>query len=527
MREGHPFFCCAGWREDLLSFGDDRRAYEFLAVLAHELRNPLAAISGSIVLLDRPDAAAQLPWIREVLRRQTAYAVRLIDDLLDVSRIIEGKFKIQLAPADLAEIVHRAVEDVRDLIDERRHRLEVRVAREPMRLMADAMRLEQILVNLLTNAAKYTDPGGRIELTAGCEGAEYAVRVRDSGIGIKADMLPRLFDLFAQGDGSHLRARGGLGIGLALVKRLAELHGGTITAASDGPGQGSQFVLRLPADQRIEPPAPAPAQPHVRRTRPLRVLVVDDNEDAARTLSIILEQSGCEVRTAFSGRQALEAAPQWRPEAALLDLALPDVDGCELGSRLRAIPGLEHVALVAVSGYGQEADRLRTSELGFGLHLLKPVDVPALMGFLAEVSAEGTAASDPPPGPPPPAGKRTYRILVIDDSRLIARLTDATLSAERHEVITAADGPHGIEEARRAKPDVVLCDLRLTDAMDGFAVARALRSDPTTRAVRLFAVSGYDSPEHVALARDAGFDDLLPKPLDPARLSRLLAAERS
>jgi PAS domain S-box-containing protein len=360
----------------------DRRKDEFLAMLAHELRNPLAAITNAVRLsrsgqLDEQDLA----WIQEMLDRQLDLVGRLVDDLLDVARITQGRLDLKLEIAPLSEIVNRAVEAVRPMIDRARHQLTVKFSPERMWVNADRSRLQQVLVNLLTNAAK---------VQVSSDGGDAVIAVRDSGIGIGREMLPKVFDMFAQAEQGLARSQGGLGIGLTLVRRLVEGHGGYAEAHSSGPGQGSTFTIRLPLVQRAEA---APTAPQVRtkdadrgpiRTdgQPLRVLVVDDNRDGAQTLARLLRISGHETEVAFDGRAALEAAKRTKPQLALLDIGLPGMDGYELAQRLRK----DHadIYLAAVSGYGQAADRQRAKEAGFDQHFVKPVKLEALLQLLGD-----------------------------------------------------------------------------------------------------------------------------------------------
>jgi two-component system CheB/CheR fusion protein len=364
----------------------DRRKDEFLATLAHELRNPLAPLRNGLALLRlqrRGDPAVE--QVSGMMERQVQLMARLIDDLLDVSRITRGKIELRKGPVDLAAAAAQAVEAARPLIEERGHRLEVALPPAPVRLEADAARLEQVLSNLLNNAAKYTEPGGRIALTAERHGGEVVIRVKDSGIGIRPEMLPRVFDLFQQADRVEGRVSEGLGIGLTLVRRLVELHGGRVTAHSQGPGRGSEFVVRLPL------PAEAPRAGAGRAARgPVkapgrRVLVVEDNPDAAESLALLLRAAGHEVRVAADGPAALEAAAAFRPQVVLLDIGLPKMDGYEVARRLRRGAGRDGLLLVALSGYGQEEDRRRSRAAGFDAHLVKPADLDALQELLAEL----------------------------------------------------------------------------------------------------------------------------------------------
>jgi PAS domain S-box-containing protein len=366
----------------------DRRKNEFLAMLSHELRNPMAPIRNSaqvIRLLGSVDPNVQRA--AEMIERQVGQMTRLVDDLLDVSRIASGKVRLQKELIELSTVVASAVETSRPLIDRRRHQLTVNLCPEPVLLHGDMTRLSQVLANILNNAAKYTEEGGRINLTVELGETEAAVRVRDDGMGIPPETLPHIFDLFAQGDRSLARSEGGLGIGLSLVKELVEMHGGRVEAFSGGRGRGSEFVVRLPvlpssglADELR--PMVTPTQPD----QALHVLVVDDNVDSADSLATLLRMSGHRVRQAYSGPAALEAVAQHRPNVVLLDIGLPDIDGYEVARRLRQRPELADVRLVAVTGYGQDNDLQRSREAGFAAHLVKPVDLRRLQEILTALA---------------------------------------------------------------------------------------------------------------------------------------------
>ena len=369
----------------------DRRKDEFLALLAHELRNPLAPIRTSLQTLKLAGSDAVVAGrAREMMERQVDHLVRLVDDLLDVSRIMRGKVDLRRERVDLAAVVSRAVETARPLIEAGRHELTVEVPPDPVRLDADPVRLAQVLGNLLTNAAKYTEPGGRIRLTVETTSGEVTIRVRDTGIGIPADMLDRVFDPFVQTDVARGRSQGGLGLGLALVRSLVELHGGTVAARSDGPGRGSEFTIRLPMpadDGRQtsgEAETPSAPSPH---PAGLRVLVVDDNRDAADSLAMLLKLKGHDVRVTYDGTAALTAA-SFQPDLVFLDLGMPGMDGYEVARRLRQLPEGQRCLLAALTGWGQEEDRRRTREVGFDRHLVKPVD-PAELSALLEALAGG------------------------------------------------------------------------------------------------------------------------------------------
>jgi PAS domain S-box-containing protein len=363
-----------------------RRKDEFLAMLSHELRNPLAPIMNAVQLLGLQKDEGQLQQqARTIIERQVGQLTRLVDDLLEVSRITTGRIHLHQERIALNGIVEHAVETVRPLIEQRRHALKLTLSPQPIWLYADAARLEQVVVNLLTNAAKYTDERGHIFLSVQQEGDEAVLRVRDSGVGIAPELLPRIFDLFTQAERSLDRSQGGLGIGLCLVQRLVEMHRGRVEANSSL-GRGSEFVVRLPV---VLTPAlsPSPSTEKAQPTGPsLRVLVVDDNADAAQTLAMLLKASGHNVRTAHDGPTALEAALDYRPNVVLLDLGLPGMNGIEVAKRLRQQPVLGKVVLVAMTGYGQEADRRRSLEAGFDHHLVKPADFGTVERILATVS---------------------------------------------------------------------------------------------------------------------------------------------
>jgi CheY-like chemotaxis protein len=331
--------------------------------------------------------------MRQMAERQVWHMARLLDDLLDVARISQGRFELRQEPVEIGAALAGAAESVRPLCVERRQGLEVLGPAGPLWVQADPTRLEQVLTNLLNNAAKYTDPGGRIRLRAEAAGAQVVIRVQDSGIGIAPAMLPRIFELFVQGERRLTRSAGGVGIGLSLVKQLVELHGGRVEAFSPGAGQGSEFVVRLPAltgagpVRAVGPTLQAGGQAPGAGLPGLRLLVVDDNVDAADGLAMLLRLSGHEVGVAYDGPSAVRVAPTLRPQVVLLDLGLPGMDGYEVARRLRAQPELKGTYLVAVTGWGQPEDRQRSKEMGFDRHLVKPVNPPLLAQLLAEVKA--------------------------------------------------------------------------------------------------------------------------------------------
>jgi signal transduction histidine kinase len=382
----------------------DRHKDEFLAMLAHELRNPLAPIHNAIALMHRTSLSdPQLIWSRDVIGRQLAHLTRLVDDLLDVSRITRGKINLNKEVSELAILVARTVETVQPLFEERGHTLSVEIPEGVLAVLGDPTRLTQALGNVLSNAAKYTDRGGLITLVAAQTGTEVEIRVRDNGIGIPPDLMPMIFNLFTQLDRTSGPAQSGLGIGLALVQRLVEMHGGSVTAHSDGPGRGSEFVIRLPlfisdspgTDQQLNKLASLEQSMNAEGTTRTqrRILVADDNNDALESLATLLQLSGHEVYTAANGALALESAEQHRPEVALLDIGMPKLDGYEVARRIRAQPWGARITLVALTGWGQDSDRRRSQEAGFDSHLVKPLDLDKLTELLATLPSAGGAVA--------------------------------------------------------------------------------------------------------------------------------------
>ena len=311
--------------------------------------------------------------------------VRLIDDLLDVSRITSGKIRLKKEFVDTANILDQAIESVRPLIEERKHELIVSFERDALPIRADPTRIEQIVVNLLTNAAKYTESGGRIWLTAEQQGKHVVIKVRDNGIGIPPEKLPDMFKLFSQGERSIARSEGGLGIGLTIVRKLAEMHDGSVTASSDGTGKGSEFVVFLPVARRPQTRTSATEASSNKVKKGSRILVVDDNVDTVNGLAQLLELLGNDIQVAHDGKKAIETARTFRPEFVLLDIGLPGMDGYEVASLLRKDDSCKHTVIIAVSGYGQEEDRRRSREAGFDHHLVKPVDFDTLTTLLGRL----------------------------------------------------------------------------------------------------------------------------------------------
>ncbi len=385
----------------------DRHKDEFLAMLAHELRNPLAPIHNAVELMRmKPLEDPQLTWAREVIARQLTSLTRLVDDLLDVSRITRGKINLTRQAVELEGLISRAVETVQPLFDEHRHQLTLELPDSSVKVFGDATRLSQVIANVLGNAAKYTDEGGQISLTAKVRGTDVEIRIRDNGIGIRQELLPHVFELFTQLDRTDGRTQGGLGIGLALVQRLVQMHGGEVSATSEGPGKGSEFVIRLPLLRREAEPVDAQPERTAEEVAPSgsemasavaplvtasaarlarRILIADDNNDALESLATLLQLSGHEVYTATNGGTALQSAERHQPEVVLLDIGMPLLDGYEVAKRIRAQPWGQRITLVALTGWGQDSDRRRSREAGFDSHLVKPLDLETLTDLLARL----------------------------------------------------------------------------------------------------------------------------------------------
>jgi PAS domain S-box-containing protein len=364
------------------------RQDEFLAMLSHELRNPLAPIRSATHILKLNGSENPLQQRAcDVIERQVATLTRLVNDLMEVSRVVTGRIRLDVETMDFCGGVRHALETVLPLMDGQRHNVTLSIGDGPIWVSADATRLEQVAVNLLTNAAKFTEPGGRIGVSVEREHDHAVLRVRDSGVGIAPEMLAHVFDLFAQAERSLARSQGGLGIGLSLVQHLIALQGGMVEARSDGPGHGSEFIVRLPiAPAPDEQAKPTPPFPDDRGTKGLRVLVVDDNEDGCTMLAEVLRLQGYDVQLAFTGTAGLEVAATWRPDVVLLDIGLPELDGFEIARRLRGHPSTKGMKLIAVSGYGSARDIELGREAGFDAHLVKPVQMAELEKLLASAS---------------------------------------------------------------------------------------------------------------------------------------------
>ena len=377
----------------------DRRKDEFLATLAHELRNPLAPIrQAAAVAAHEGTTPEQIRWSHSVIERQAAHMARLLDDLLDVSRITRGRLEVRRKRIALRGVVEAAVETARPVIDAGRHALSIDLPGEPLMLDADALRISQVLGNLLTNAAKYSERPGTIRLTAERVGEEVVIRVVDNGIGLAPADLPKIFEMFAQVNPTLDRKEAGLGIGLALSKALVELHGGTLEGRSEGLGKGSEFTVRLQLAspeqvQRTSSGSPVvPAETTPPATGSLRILLADDNRDACESLKMLLAIDGHEVRVAYDGESALATLAEFHPDIALLDIGMPKMNGYELATEIRRQPWSQDIQLVAVTGWGQSSDRQRALEAGFDAHFVKPVDFTELQAFCASVAPRTTGA---------------------------------------------------------------------------------------------------------------------------------------
>jgi PAS domain S-box-containing protein len=376
---------------------EGKETTEFLAMLGHELRNPLAPIRNAVeIMRAREVKDPSVKWARDLIDRQVSHLSRLVDDLLDVGRIGSGKVTLRKEPLDLGLLVSRAVDAARPSLEERKHTLSLILPNEPLRVEGDATRLSQVALNLINNAAKYTPRGGRVWVTLRRAEGQAILTVRDNGIGMAPDLVPRVFDLFVQGERGLDRSEGGLGIGLTLVHKLVADHGGTVVADSAGQGKGSEFTVRLPALDRPPVEATASAEPPAAGRRPegRRILIVDDSADSAESMALLLQIWGHDVHVASDGPHALAVAAECRPEVVLLDIGLPGMTGYEVARRLRELPDMADAVLVATTGYGQDEDRKHSREAGFALHLVKPVQPDLLQKVFADLERSRTKARE-------------------------------------------------------------------------------------------------------------------------------------
>lgn len=515
----------------------DRRKDEFLATLAHELRNPLAPVRTGLEILKLAGDDERGRAARDTMERQINHMVRLVDDLLDVSRVSSGKVALKHDYGTLRSIFDLALETSLPLIEGARHRLDVTLASESLVVYGDLTRLAQVLSNLLNNAAKYTPDGGRISLSAAERDGYIVVQVSDTGMGIPSDMLPKVFDLFTQVGRTVDRSQGGLGIGLSLVKRLVEMHGGTVSAESAGAGAGSTFTVRLPASRVVNEHAPSPTattSSNARNGASRKVLIVDDNVDAADTLSTLLGILQHETRITHSGTEALAEAPTFGPDIVFLDIGLPGMNGYEVARRLRSDGNLHDVVLVALTGWGTEEDRRKSIEAGFDCHLTKPIDQAALQEAIAKCS-RASGSIPPPPCPESQAagasplrdggGEKTpcsRRILVVDDNRDSADLLGRMLKLLGHDVRTAYDGLSALDAAAEFRPDAAFLDVGLPQ-LNGYDVCRRMREQPWGREMLILALTGWSQDEDRRRSREAGFDHHLVKPVDLSKVKQILA----
>ncbi len=494
---------------------EQRNKDRFLALLGHELRNPLAVLTAVSSLLAFCGDDARRAQITAMLTRQVRILNRLVDDLIDLTRITKGLTELRLEPVDVTHALESAVAAVRGIVEERNHELLLTVSSRADYVLADPVRLEQMVVNLLTNAARYTTPGGRIELSAAREVDQVVIRCRDNGIGIAPEMQTRIFQPFSRSPDALTYPSSGLGMGLPIVQNLARLHGGSISVFSAGADHGSEFTLRLPAAGR--PPATAtagwdrPADRPMRVARPLQVFVVDDNHDVALALALELERAGHKVHRFADGEAVQSAAAATRPDAVLLDIGLPGTSGYEVAAALRRQPSLANTLIVAISGFPREADEGRPRGQ-FDRYFLKPVNVRDLLAVLDE-HARATASND------------GFRILIIDDNADLAEATREFLGVMGHDVAVAANASQALETARATPPRIVLCDARLPD-MPGPELARRLRCLPGMRKALIAILSAFSAAD-IPMPRPRrgqrpAVDLFLSKPLTAGKLAALL-----
>jgi CheY-like chemotaxis protein/two-component sensor histidine kinase len=489
---------------------------EFLAVLAHELRNPLAPMRLAVEMLrmnTAPDPHAAL----DVIDRQIRQMTRLVDELMDVARIARHRIEIAKDRVELTEIMHQALDISLPALEAAGHRLTVKFPADPVNLTGDAQRLAQVFSHLLDNAAKYMTLGGHVSFIAQKKDGSAVVTVRDAGVGIASDALPHVFDLYTSVRGPDNRS-GGLGVELALVKELVELHGGTVTASSAGLGKGSEFVVTIPlmADARADRPRPVPS--HGDRESH-RILVVDDLKDTADSLAMLLRVRGNNVSTAYDGHDAIAIANEFHPEVVVLDIGLPGIDGYETAKRMRREEWARNAIFIAVTGWGQEKDRLDAAAAGFDHHFVKPVRPAELASCWQRLQKQR--------GLTPPSVERipqlSQRILVVDDQPDVADSIASVLRYLGADVGTAYDGRTALATIREFRPSIVFVDIHMP-GMSGLEVARELRSSPEYGELALIAVTGWEAPGNSQEMRNAGFDHSLTKPTDLNALEELLAS---
>ena len=504
-----------------------RRKDEFVATLAHELRNPLAPIRHALDALRLgAHRGAVDTGVIGMMDRQVSHMVRLIDELLEVSRITRGTIELQREPSDFRAILKSAMEASMPLLEANQHKVTVSLPDAPITLNADSVRLEQVFTNVLNNAAKFTNPNGAIDITAEVDDASatnphLVVRIRDNGIGMEQEHITRVFEMFSQATPAVGNFSGGLGIGLALAKALVELHGGTISASSAGRGRGSEFTIRLPLATQQTRRATHPSRQSPKLDLDgMRILIVDDNADAADSLVILLRLAGAEAHSTHDGAEGLAVARAWRPDVALLDIGMPGMNGLEVAAQMRSDPSLAHCTIVALTGWGKQEDRLRSLEAGMHHHLVKPVDFDALGRLLREIR-DGKAAAAPasPVASPPVSGRR---VLVVDDHVDSGESLAILLRHAGHLVEVSHDGHDALRKVESFDPEVVALDLGLPD-IDGFEVARRVRALEHASHPMLIALTGFGGSDVTRQAHDAGFDHHAVKPVDINQLLQLIA----
>lgn len=489
---------------------------DFLARLAHELRNPLAPMRLAVDMLQTntaPDPHTAL----DLLDRQVRHLTRLVDEMADVAQLARHDVKLATERVDLTEIMRAALDISLPALEAAGHRLTVKFPSTPIHIKADRERLTQVFSHLLDNATKFTTLGGLVWFSAQCAEDTAVVTVKDAGMGIAKESLPHVFDLFTPVDRKNVRSPGGLGVELAIVKEVVQLHGGSVHAASGGVGKGSEFIVKLPA---ISEPR-RDRTPAIQGTdrEALRILVVDDLKDTADSLAMLLRLRGNDVRAAYDGLDALQIAAEFKPEVVVLDIGLPGIDGYETARRMRRQPWGDSAIFIAVTGWGQEQDRLDAAAAGFDHHFVKPVRPAELANCWQRVKKRR--------GLTPPSmeriGPMKQRILVIDDHPDVADSIASVLRYLGADVGTAYDGPTGLATVESFMPSIVFVDIHMP-GMDGYEVARQLRASVDSRELSLIAVTGWDTSENMEQMRAAGFNHTLMKPTDLHALEELLAS---
>ncbi len=487
----------------------DRQKDEFLATLAHELRNPLAPIRNGLQVMKLSAGSLEdLEGLREMMERQVNQMAHLIDDLMDLSRISRGKISLQKQILNIADSIRDAIDASRPLINSHAHELACELPSEAVYVEADPTRLAQVISNILNNAAKYTERGGRIRLSARREADEVVITIEDNGVGIPEAMLPKVFDMFTQVDRSLEKSHGGLGIGLNIVSRLVKMHGGSVEAQSDGQDMGSRFVIRLPVSTVLATATMPVKNRHSEFSASRRILVVDDNVDGARSLAMMLQFTGNEVQVAHDGLQALSVAESFRPDVILMDIGMPKLNGYETCRRLRLEPWGRDIVIVAQTGWGTEDDQVKSHQAGFNFHMVKPIDPASLQRVLDAIDARDTSL-------------KNLRVLAVDDRRDAIFVLGKLLKIVGCDVRTATDGESALQIVKEFIPEVIFLDIEMP-GMSGIEMANIIRHDEALKSVALIAMTGHDSVEDKQRFRDAGFDAHLVKPADIRDIKQVL-----